>query len=369
MSGYRLKLRRAIIAKGEENRTMKIDADNVNLQYCGRIDWKNPKEPVFVYPCTSVGMKFTGNELKVIVKNKNAYWNNYLGCILDGKQMSLQLPKDGIAVIDIPIDKNGNIEHEVLIFKRQDSCHELTMLGFEIDDDGQVIYMPEKPKRKIEVYGDSVSAGEVSEAIDYVGKSDPEHNGEYSNSWYSYAWITARKLNAQIHDIAQGGIALSDKTGWFMEPEAIGMETVWDKIHYNPIFGAATNWDFTQYIPQVVIVAIGQNDSHPQDYMKDGYNGMKAVKWREQYGKFLKQIRKKYPSAWIICCTTLLEHDISWDNSIDEVVQSINDSKVLHYMFERNGKGTPGHLRISEAEEMAEELTAYIESLDIEGWD
>lgn len=47
-------------------------------------------------------------------------------------------------------------------------------------------------------------AGEVSEAVDYVEKEDPEHNGEYSNSWYSYSWMTARKLGAQIHDIAQG---------------------------------------------------------------------------------------------------------------------------------------------------------------------
>lgn len=35
--------------------------------------------------------------------------------------------------------------------------------------------------RRIEVYGDSVSAGEVSEAVDCVGKEDPVHNGGYSN--------------------------------------------------------------------------------------------------------------------------------------------------------------------------------------------
>lgn len=34
-------------------------------------------------------------------------------------------------------------------------------------------------------------------------------------------------------------------------------------------------------------------------------------------------------------------------------------------MFRRNGRGTPGHLRIPEAEEMAEELAAYMESLGI----
>ena len=78
----------------------------------------------------------------------------------------------------------------------------------------------------------------------------------------------------------QGGIALMDHTGWFYEPEAIGMETAWNKIHYNPIFGEATEWDFAGYTPQVVVVAIGQNDNHPDDYMKEYYHSEKSRKWR-----------------------------------------------------------------------------------------
>lgn len=348
---------------------MRIEPDNKKLQYCGRIDWSIPNEPVFVYPCTSVGMKFTGNVLKIRIKNKNAYWDNFLGCIIDGKQMSLLLPKEGAAILDIPIEKTMTGEHEVLFFKRQDSCHELTLLGFEIDDGGRLLDMPTKLKRKIEVYGDSVSAGEVSEAVDYVGKEDPEHNGEYSNSWYSYAWMTARKLNAQIHDIAQGGVALMDKTGWFYEPEAVGMETAWDTTHYNPVFGSPVKWDFSEYIPQVVIVAIGQNDSHPQDYMKEDCDGEKAVHWRERYGVFLGKLKNQYPDAQIVCCTTLLQHDENWDRSIGQVVQEMKDPRITQYIFKRNGKGTPGHLRIPEAQEMADELAAYIETLEIEGWD
>lgn len=44
-----------------------------------------------------------------------------------------------------------------------------------------------KTDKRIEVYGDSVSAGEVSEAVDFVGKEDPEHEGGYSNSYYLMA--------------------------------------------------------------------------------------------------------------------------------------------------------------------------------------
>ena len=131
--------------------------------------------------------------------------------------------------------------------------------------------------------------------------------------------MTARKLGAQIHDVAQGGIALLDGTGWFNEPDYIGMETAWNKIHYNPVFGPATDWDFTQYKPQVVIVAIGQNDNHPEDYMKEDYNCSHSVRWRREYGELLKKIRGQYPDALIVCITTLLEHD---DCGTDEEAQN-----------------------------------------------
>lgn len=348
---------------------MRIQPDHEKLSYCGRIDWRNAKEPVFIYPCTSVSMKFTGNALKVYVRNRSAYWDNYLGYILDGKQAALLLPREGDASLEIRIENTGKPEHELLLFKRQDACHKVGFLGVEIEEGAELLDMPQKPDRKIEVYGDSVSAGEVSEAVAYVGKEDPVHNGEYSNSWYSYAWMTARKLNAQIHDIAQGGIALMDKTGWFHAPDCIGMENVWDKIQYNPDLGEILPWDFSEYTPHVVIVAIGQNDSNPRDYMKEEPDGEKAARWRMHYKRFLKGLREKYPVAQIICCTTLLNHDKSWDASIARVVQELGDEKITRYLFRRNGRGTPGHLRIAEAEEMAKELSAYIESLHIESWE
>ena len=84
-----------------------------------------------------------------------------------------------------------------MLFKRQDSCHEITFWDLKLKitvKSGS----PQKSNRRIEVYGDSVSAGEVSEAVEYTGKPDPEHNGQYSNSWYSYAWMTARRLDARF---------------------------------------------------------------------------------------------------------------------------------------------------------------------------
>ncbi len=351
---------------------MLIEADHPWLRYSGRIDDTDPKAPVFVFPCTSVRIRFTGKQLKACVQNAGAYWDHYLGCVLDGVQTAYRLPQEGRAVLELLQGKELATDegvHEALLFKRQDACHEVAFMGFELAADGQILELEEAPARRIEVYGDSVSAGEVSEAVGFAGKEDPPHNGEYSNSWYSYAWMTARKLGAQIHDIAQGGIALMDHTGWFCDPHFIGMESVWDKVHYNPQIGKATKWNFANYTPDVVIVALGQNDSHPFDYMKQDAEGEQAERWRRHYQAFLMKIRGTYPDAQIVCCTTLLEHDSSWDASIERVCREQADERVTHYTFRRNGKATPGHLRIPEAEEMAEELAAYIESLPVRAWE
>lgn len=77
----------------------------------------------------------------------------------------------------------------------------------------------------------------------------PEHEGGFSNCWYSFPWLTARMLGAQLHDIAQGGIALMDGQGWFHRPQQTGMETAWDKIHYNIMLGKMMKWDFSRYVP------------------------------------------------------------------------------------------------------------------------
>lgn len=349
---------------------MKIPANHRYLQYTGRIGRDETGAPVFIYPCTSVRLRFTGDILRVHIKNQRLYWKNSLGCMIDDSQIRLNLPEGGRAVLEVPVKEFGEPRdggfHDVLLFKRQDACHEVTILGFEIGDGEQLLKPPARSDRRIEVYGDSVSAGEVSEAVDCTGQEDPEHNGQYSNSWYSYAWMTARKLEAQIHDIAQGGIALLDGTGWFHEPDYIGMESAWDKIRYNPDFGSLSEWDFSQYTPQLVIVAVGQNDSHPEDYMREDYDGEWSVRWRRGYRQFLENIRDRYPDAWILCITTLLNHDPSWDRSIDEVCRGMSDGKIRHFMFRRNGRGTPGHLRIPEAHEMAEELYAYIMELGID---
>lgn len=343
-----------------------VEPNHEYLQYMGRIDFSKEGGPEFVFPCTFVKIRFKGKYISVTLTNTKNCWDNYMGVILDGKQSKFKLEDWGTHEYDLGVNLEDT-EHELMLFKRQDSCHTVQFHGFTLYAGGEVLPLPPLPERRIEVYGDSVSAGEVSEAVGYEGQPDPQTNGELSNSYYSYSWTLARKLDAQIHDIAQGGICLLDDAGWFAGPVCKGMFSMYDKIQYHPDLGVQKRWDFSKYTPDVVIVAIGQNDKDPYDYMKADYNSEQSQYWRLAYKDFICKLRKRYPDAHIILSTTILNHEAVWDDAIDEVCRRLQetDNKVHHFLYSNNGCGTHGHIRISEAEKMAEELAAYIENLNV----
>lgn len=196
---------------------------------------------------------------------------------------------------------------------------------------------------------------------EYAGKIDPpDHQARYNNVWFSYAWQTARLLNAEISDIAQGGIALQDGNGYFFDT---GMLSCWDKLAYNPFFHDEKPWDFSRFTPHVVVVAIGQNDSAKRNFMAEDYDGEQAKRWRSDYAGWIRAIRGKYPHAHILLTTTIMAHSPAWDDAIEEVFSDFGDPKVHHFLYPKNGCGTPGHVRANEAAEMAKALAAYIEAI------
>lgn len=363
-----------------------ISASDESLRTQGRITATADGGQLWVYPYTQARFRFTGRTLAVRLRNHWNYGDIRLGAIIDNTQYSVRIPspaepdmpancaedpETGMLTLTIA-DHLPTIEHEAVVFKRQDGgMHYLEFAGVLVDGDARVSAPAQAPsERRIEIYGDSVSCGERNEAVLYTGKADPDVDlSGYSNSWYSYGAIAARKLGADLRIIAQGGAPLLDGIGWFNAPDYIGMESIWNRAAYNPAISEPIMWDFHDYDPHVVVIALGQNDSHPDDFMARDYTGETAVHWRARYADFIHALRAQYPDAHIVCTTTVLEHDANWDRAIDEVVAECNDPQVTHFAYSRAGTGTPGHPRIAEDEEMARELCAYLESFGAELWE
>jgi hypothetical protein len=308
-------------------------------------------------------MSFTGSTLKILVKNNHSYYDNYIGYILDGVQKKLLLSNDNV-LQEITLAKDLQVDkpHKVILFKRQDGCHEFTFYGFIIYKDSKVNAPTKKLRRCMEFYGDSAATGELIEATDVESTLEVKHNGEYTNAWYSYAMMTARNLKAQVNIIAQGGISLLNNAGYFHTPNSIGMESIYDKLHFNPDLGKVTNWDFKEYIPQVVVIDIGQYDAVPEDYMKKDKDGEKSKTWRKHYREFVLNLREKYPNALIILTTTIMKHHPSWDRAIGHICQELNDEKILHFLYSWNGRGTALSTSLQWAEQMSFELSMFVKN-------
>lgn len=335
----------------------KISMNDSKIKYQGRIELEDGL-PLFTFPMTSLEFNFIGTYIEIEITNYRWIRNNYMGVIIDGVQTKFELIHENDKKTYIVATDLSNKEHNVKIFKRMDSAHYVKIHSITID--GELTKRPEDEKLKIEVYGDSISAGSVVEAVGFEGKDDPEHDGEYSNAFYSYGNLTAQKLNAQIHDIAQGGIALMDGTGNFHGLE-IGMESTYDKVKYNPHLGNVTTWDFSKYTPDIVIIALGQNCKKPVELMEDIESEL-ASKWREHYIAFVKKLRAHYNDALIILQTSVMTHNENYDKSISRIVESLNDDKVCQIIFDGNGSTTDGHPRIQEHEKMSDELIKLISS-------
>ncbi|MDP4088968.1 MAG: electron transporter RnfD [Bacillota bacterium] len=339
------------------------------LSYSGRIDFNDPAVPVFIFPGSSVTMSFTGPSLRVLVENNHGYHDNYIGYIIDGVQKKALLSNEGtIQEITLAESLQLGKDHEVILFKRQDGCHEFSFHGF-IASMSSIINPPAKKlKRCIEFYGSSAVAGELAEASKDTDIHSAKDIAEYSNAWYSYAMMTARNLKTDISIIAQGGIALLDNAGCFNWPNCIGMESIYDKLHFNPDLGRITSWDFKEYTPQVVVIDIGNYDAVPEDYMRKERDGDKARNWRIHYKDFVLNIRRKYPKAFIVLTNSIAHHHSSWDRAIGRVCQDINDEKIVHFLYSNIVIKTTSSISLAEAEQMAFELSMFLRGLGTEVW-
>lgn len=347
-----------------------------NLYYMGRLDKSSPDRVKFYYSGSLIRMNFKGTGVKARIRNHRFYNVMELGVICDGFESKVTFEQTEEEITLTLAEKLEQGIHSITLFKRQDATHWFEFLGFEITGDAEILPPPKKSDRRIEVYGDSVSAGAVCEATEFTGKCDPEgHDGIYDNSWHSYISITARNLGAQLHNNAQGGIALFDRSGYYHSPDCIGIETAYDKLCYFPE-GTYSQWDFSQYVPQIVVFAFGQNDNHNEGHEDfDIHEPEYRSRWKKRYKEVLLDIRSRYGNPTFILITTVLMHDPDRDNAIEEIKNElitdglVPQDKLFHLMFTRNGKATPGHPRIPEQQEMAEELTCFISSLGDKVWE
>ena len=347
--------------------TQKLTHTSPLIRYMGRIAHQ-PDGAHFYYAGSLAQFRFTGSRFEVEITHKNVWGVHSLTYVLDGRvgKLPLLYANDGKRMRYLLAENLDPVqEHSLIFYKQADASHALTLHAAETD--GTFLMPPPAPALKLEFYGDSVTAGVCCEADEFLGCADPAGaNCVYDNAWYSYAMQTARALDAQCHLIAQGGIAVYDRTGYFYIPETVGMESVYDKLCYFPEAGELTDWDFSRYTPDYLIFALGQNDNHdpaqPQSCI-DIHDPAVRAHWMDGYAGIARSVLDRYEKKPVcIFLLTVLCHDHGWDEAAHEVSRRLaGEGYDAHYLrFTRCGSATSGHPRRAEQKEMAQELTAFI---------
>lgn len=328
-----------------------ISFKDTNIVYEGRVTF-TADAAALMWSGTSLKINFEGADISA--KFKESDTGNYYNVIIDDTVFSkfhfdTELKSYSLAT---GLSKG---KHSLQLFKRTEWDKGTTLFyGFESAGKLQLLPSATLPEKKMEFYGNSITCGFGVE--DTVNDSPV---GYFENNYATYAAITARYFNVQYHCIAKTGIGITVSWSPLIMPE------MYDRLNPND---STSKWDFSKYIPDLVVINLLQNDSwlvnnpnHEEFKHRFGTKAPDAVYIVEAYRKFVASIRNKYPAAQIICMLgnmDITQKGSVWPGIVERAVSLLNDKKIFTYFAAY--KNTPGHPKALEQKMLADGLIQFI---------
>jgi hypothetical protein len=327
-----------------------------NISYMGRIETVDNQCVKVFWPGTSATLNFEGTEAKAILKNGDG--TTWFYAIVDGdSEHAKKIKPDTIKTSYTLASGLKKGKHSVQLYKLTDNKTVTSFYGFELNDGARVLNPGLPGKKKIEFYGNSITAGH---GVDVPDGQNDSGAPEFFNNYLTYAGITARHYNAQYSNISRSGIGVM--LSWF----PIIMPEMYDRL--NP-GDPNSKWDFSKYTPDVVVINLFQNDSwlinnpaHEQFKARFGTTRPDEQTIIKAYRDLVLKIRGKYPKASIICALGSMDATQKgsvWPGYIETAVKSLGDSKIYTHFFPY--KNTGGHPKVAEQKAMADDLIGFID--------
>ena len=330
-------------------------SDN-RISYMGRV-LKTKDSTVVYWPGTSAMVRYTGSEVKLTMRSLRE--NGYFYAIIDGDvSKAVKFCSDSLRRTFAFAHGVKWGSHTLQIYKLSNSTSANIIYGFELETKARLKGPARAAKKKIEFYGNSITAGHSVDLVQGAGNAGLP---EFFNNYYSYAALTSRHFNAQQSIVARSGIGIM--VSWF--PEI--MPEIYNRLDPSD---PKSSWDFSSYNPDIVVINLFQNDywlvnlpEHKQ--FKARFGNIKPTEdfIVTSYLNFIKNIRKVHPKAQIICCLgnmNATEAGSKWPGYIERAVKLTHDTKIHTLFFPY--KKTDGHPNKQEQQAMADLLIKFIET-------
>ncbi|WP_224249643.1 SGNH/GDSL hydrolase family protein [Hyalangium gracile] len=262
------------------------------LRFSGRVDRTDPEGPRFAWSGTRFELRFTGTSVRVRLRDlpkipdpHGKIWPNRFQVTLDDQPPRQRMASDSSEVL---FEQSGLSPgpHRLEVYKQTEAfVGEAQLLGLELAPGARLLPPSPAPARRIEFFGDSVTAGYGNEGPD----SSCHFSADVQNHSVTYGELTARALDAESVTVAWSGRGVIRNND---APEgAPVLPQLWDRTL--PARDGA-RWDFTSWKPDVVVVNLGAND------FAGGDPGRAA--FEAGYEAFLSGIRARYPEALLVVC-------------------------------------------------------------------
>jgi lysophospholipase L1-like esterase len=270
---------------------------------------------VFDWPGSYIRAKFEGTSCALRLRDGN----NLYAVTIDNQAPNV-LETDTATVYAVAAGLKDTV-HTILIEKRTEAFVGTgEFLGFILDDGKKLVKQNSMPDRRIEFIGNSITCGYGVEGESANSPFKPETE----SATLSYAALTGRALNADYAMVAYSGRGVvrnyGDKNKTSDEP----MPSL-----YNRTICADSTlvWDFSSWIPQVVVINLGTNDFSTQPHPD------KEV-FQQAYKQLINRVQSQYADVSIFCISGPMigEPCGSYVNELVNQCKQDNSNQKVYYI-------------------------------------
>ncbi len=333
-----------------------IPANNPHIQYGGRWDRSDSSQARYSWPGVYLSAKFSGTSIGVRLNDHTNYFNVYI----DGKLRRVFHGTQAGEAEYLLAEGLDDTVHTFRLSRRNITFGEpYSFAGILLDSNAILLPPSSLPERKIEFVGDSFTAAESNESKE---QDVPwEARFPVTNIDEGFAPIIARHFQAQYTTTCRSG------SGMLCDWRGDSVETIPYRFDRALMEAVEPKWDFTRWIPDVVVICLGLND-HSGLRDKKGFISIdNARRFRAAYHAFVDRIRRLYPSVKIVAVAAFPE----WiRTNVSQVIdeERTNGHKDVYYTtFDEfpGGYVANGHPTVATHQKMADQIIQSMESFHL----
>lgn len=328
-----------------------VDPNDPGILYMGRILRTDSTAPTFTYPGTTAMLNFEGSSIAMAAAPGSGQFMVEIDSLTPFKINFT--PSDSLITLADSLGEGAHSLRVTYAIEGYEKHPEFR--GFIISGPGsKLLPTPERPKLRIEFIGNSITCGYGTDA----DSGDTHFSYDTENHTLSYAYLTARALDADFNVVARSGIGMYRSYNGPREgtpdnriPAEYDHTLIYDPAHY---------WDHRSFRPDIICINLGTNDTSVDNY--------DITLFEDAYKKFLAHLHLLQPQAKIVLLTGPMLHGKPLED-VTAVLDSLAEGKDYVYRFDMSeqtgelGYGADYHPSRAQAAKNAAELTAFLKKI------